>query len=246
MKKWTCTLVFCASIAALKAQDTTADLNGFVRRVQHAYNEAAYLGFSIKYCYSNAGKPDQYLESMTGEVQMDKGRSRLYIDGTETVLTGRYAIQVLPGEKVLYVSSGGRSTVANPVSILDSVFAHIHGVQSQLQHRGQSDVLTLTFPPGQPYTRLEMVIEHRSGFFDKITYDLNTTGLVSQEMIDRPGHPAPYQDRGEVTIFFSDYQRGRFDDRLFSEENFFIRSGGRFEPTGKYKDYHIYLASSNL
>lgn len=246
MKRLTCLLFFCTSIMLVKAQDSTAGLNDFIRQVQQAYNKAAYLGFKVKYCYANAGKPGEYLESIAGEVQMDKGRSRLSIDGIETLLTGRYAIQVMPDEKVIYVASAGRAAMSNPVSILDTIFGHIHGVRSELQHSSQSDILTLTFPPNQPYTRLEIALDHRTGFFERITYNLNTAGLVEKDMIDRPGHPAPYQDRGEVTIFFTDYQKGRFDDQLFNEGNFFTRTGGQFLPVGKYRDYHIYLASSNL
>jgi hypothetical protein len=246
MKKLLFTLVLGVSVVLLKGQDSTADLNGFIRRVQKAYNQAAYLEFKIKYDYANAGTPGQILESMAGEVEMDKGRSRLFIDGTETVLTGKYAIQVLPESKTIYISSAAKMTMPNPVSMLDSIFAHIHGVRSTLRHQDQTDILVLDFPPGQGYTRLAMTIESHTGYFKKITYSLSTKGLVSQEMIDRPGNPAPYQDRGEVTILFSDYRQGHFDDKLFREENFFTKMGDRFEPAVKYRDYHIFLASSNL
>jgi hypothetical protein len=65
-------------------------------------------------------------------------------------------------------------------------------------------------------------------------------------MVDQPGHSAPYQSEGEVSMVFSGYEKGRFNDALFEESNFFTRVAGRFEPSGRYRDYHIFLASSNL
>ncbi len=32
-----------------------------------------YLSFRVKYLYANEGQPGQYIDSLTGEVDMDKG-----------------------------------------------------------------------------------------------------------------------------------------------------------------------------
>ena len=78
------------------------------------------------------------------------------------------------------------------------------------------------------------------------SYDVHTAGWLDQDQIDKPGHPATYQPEGHVDIAFSHYQQGLFSDTLFNEGNFFYKTDGRYLPAGKYKDYNIFLASSNL
>lgn len=226
--------------------DTSAALKDFIRKIEHAYGNADYLEFRVKYRYANEGQPGQYLDSLSGEVEMDKGRSRTVLAGMETVLNGRYMIQVMPESKAIYLASAPSATVRNPVPMLDSLFAHIEGIQTAVEYRDGSAILTLNLPKGQPYSKLQMRIDDRAGYFQEVEYAVNTASLVGEKMIQSPGHSAPYQARGRIVILFSDYQQGHFDDRLFREDNFFTRVAGRYEPAGRYKDYHIYVTSSNL
>jgi hypothetical protein len=228
------------------AQDTTAETKVFVGKMQQAYDKAAYLGFRLKYRYSNERQPGLYIDSLAGEVEMDKGRSRLVLAGMETVITGRYSIQIIPEDKLIYLGAARPAVIQNPLPVLDSLFTHIGGIRSMVEHSEASDQLTLDFPPGQPYYQIKIAIDNRTGYIRRVEYALSTAGLVGQDMIARPGHPAPYESRGRIEILFSDYEQGRFDDRIFQEQNFFTRVDGRYLPAGRYKDYHIYLASSNL
>lgn len=238
------------TVSALAQGQTTLvgqdSLNVLSQKVRKAYEKAAYLSFRVKYFYANEGQPGQYIDSLAGEVEMDKGHSRIVVDGMETVLTGKYAIRVINDDKLIYLASAAHSPVQNPVGMLDSVFAHVEGVRSRLQIAGGLDILELDFPPGQPYTRMELSIDDKTGYFRRVAYWVNTAGLVSRDMIATPGHPAPYASKGEIDIVFTDYQRGSFDDRLFREDNFFTKTAGRYQPSDRYKDYRIYLASSNL
>jgi hypothetical protein len=228
-------------------QDTgTVALNTFIQKITRAYNNPAWLQFRLKYRYANERRPDLFLDSLSGEVEMDKGRSRTVLDGMETILTGRYAIQVMPEYKSIYLSAAKTSSGRNPLPMLDSLMAHLQGIKAIVEHAGALEKLSLLFPQGQPYAKLEMTIDANSGLFRQVDYWLNTSGLVGKNLVERPGHPAPYQARGRVEILFTDYRHGKFDDGIFLEDNFFSRTAGRYEPAGRYKDYHIYLASSNL
>lgn len=228
------------------AQKIDPKVRALMEKVQRAYRQPSYLSFRVKYLYANEGQPATGMDSLAGEMEMDKNRCRFVIDGMETVLTDKYAIQIMNEDRAIYLSAGRHAAVSNPVSMLDSVLAHIDGVQTDLRQQGQSEVLTFRFPAGSPYSMVRIQVDTRTGYFQKISYSLFTTGLVAQELIDRPGHPGPYQSRGQIDIVFSRYEQGRFGDALFKEENFFNKTGGRFEPAGRYKDYHIFLASSNL
>lgn len=237
---------FRAEAQNTPAVDSVSGIRTFTNKLRMAYGNAADLAFRVKYRYANERLPHAYLDSLSGEVQMDKGRSRTVIDGMETVITGRYAIQVMHDDKTIYLAAAHAAKDPNPLPMLDSIFAHIDGIKATVEQADGSDILTLEFPPGQTWSRVQMAIDDNTGYFQRVEYSLNTAGLVGQEMIERPGHPAPYQSRGRIEIVFSDYQKGHFDDRIFNEDNFFTRIAGRYLPSGRYKDYHIYLASSNL
>jgi hypothetical protein len=65
-------------------------------------------------------------------------------------------------------------------------------------------------------------------------------------MIDRPEHPGPYQAEGTVDVIFSGYRTGSFGDAVFDENKFIHKVDSKFEPAERFKDYHIFLASTNL
>lgn len=236
----------CMWMDSMYAQDDKPDARAFVVQAQKAYREAAYLGFRVKYLYTNAGAGVKPMDSLSGEMQMDKGRCRLAIDGLETICTGKYVIQVNDEEKAIYLSSAGRAIPLDPTQVLDTVFRQMKGVEASIALESGRKVLTLRFPPGGTYTYIRMAIDPVTGYFQQMTYGIRTTGFVGQDQVRSPGHTAPYEQEGKVDMLFSNYEKGQFGDALFNENKFFTHVGGRYEPAGRYKDYHIFLASSNL
>jgi hypothetical protein len=242
-------MILLTGLLAFAQQGDTdsAAYRDFITQIRQAYTKAHFLDFGIRYYYANAEEPQHYLDSLEGRIQMDKDNCILTLDGVETVLIGKYAIQINNADKSIYLAAARRAAAANPVSMLDSILAHIQGVQVAVTRQLHQESLTLDFPPDQAYSRITIQLDVRTGFLQRISYDLNTSRLVSQDMINSPGNPSPYHTRGRLEIVFSDYRQGKFDERLFHEDNFITRiAPGHFEPAGRYKDYHIYLASSNL
>jgi hypothetical protein len=228
------------------AQQGQEKIKTLLVKMQRAYQQASYLEFRVAYYYANQKVPGQHMDSLFGKVQMDKNRCRFAIDNTETVVTDKYTIQVMKEEKAMYLSRARHSGMMDPVGITDSILAHMEGVQAKVEEQGGSEMLTMSFPPGKMYTRITMALDARTGFLQRVIYDLHTAPLVGQEMIDKPGHPGPYQSEGQVDVIFSGYRNGSFGDAAFDEKKFFNHVENRFEPAGSYKDYHIFLASSNL
>ena len=242
-----CLLLALAPAAIpLAAQENTTAVKPFLEKLQQAYRNASRLGFHVRYRYANARQPGKYIDSLAGEIQLDKNRSRFVIDGTETVVTDKYSINILNDSKVIYLSTAKGPSMMDPAGLLDSVMVHLKGIEIARATRDGLDWLTIDFPPGQVYTRIRMGIDVQSGYIRQMSYDVHTAGWLDQDQIDKPGHPAPYQAEGHVDIAFSHYQQGSFSDTLFNEGNFFYKTDGRYIPAGKYKDYNIFLASSNL
>ena len=229
------------------AQTDSAAIRGFLTKIQQAYSKGHFLDFSMRYYYANADQPQRYLDSLAGRIQMDQENCRMTLAGVETIITNKYAIQINPIDKSIYVAGSRRAAAANPVGMVDSILAHIQGVQVAVTKASHEESLTLDFPPDQAYSHITIRIDAKTGYLQRISYALNTARLIGQEMMKGPGNLSPYESRGNMDIVFSDYRQGDFDAGLFREDNFFTRiAPGHFEPAGRYKDYHIYLASSNL
>lgn len=235
-----------AGLLAVAQQGDSAAVKNFITKIQQAYTKRHFLDFRIRYYYANADQPQVYLDSLTGQIQLEKENCRMTLDGVETIVTGRYAIQINAADKSIYVAAARRAA-ANPVGMVDSILAHIQGVKAAVTKQSHLESLTLDFPPDQAYNRITIQVGAKTGFLQRISYSLNTARLVGQDMISSPGNPNPYQSRGNMDLVFSDYRQGNFDESVFREDNFITRiAPGQFEPVGSYKDYHIYLASSNL
>lgn len=229
------------------AGDSANAVKQFMQQVQQAYKSANYLSFHIQYRYANKSQPENYIDSMWGEVAMNKNHLRFLIEEVETVTNDKYTIQVNNDEKLIYLSTPKPVQMADPVAVLDSALAHIDGIATRVTRAGGAATLNIAFPPGRSYKNVTMTINERTGLFQKVVYEMFTEGLVEKDQLMQGDSGGPYQPEGRIEILFSQYRQGQFTDGLFSEDRYFTRLGqGKYEPTEKYKDYQIFLASSKL
>jgi hypothetical protein len=233
--------------ASATASDTTNSVKQFMQKVQQAYRSANYLSFHVLYRYANKSQPESYIDTMSGEVAMNRNHLRFLIEDVETITNDQYTIQVHKNEKLIYLSTPQQTQMADPVAALDSALRHFNGISSRVTRTGDVATLNIDFPPGQSYKHVTMTINERTGYLEKVAYDMYTEGLVEKDQLMEGGSGGPYQSEGRIEIVFSQYHQGQFTDGLFSDEPYFIRLGqGKYEPTEKYKDYQIFLASSKL
>lgn len=233
--------------AAPVSTDTSGTVKQFMQKAQQAYKNASYLSCNLLYRYANNNQPNKYIDTMAGEMAIDKSRMRLVIDDVETITNSQYTIQVLKEDKLIYLSTPKPALGADPIQMLDTILAHMNGVQIQMVSSKGAGTLSINFPPGQMYKTISMTINESTGYFEKVVYELFTEGLLSADQIAQTGRPATYQPEGRIEVLFSNYRQGRFNDSLFNEGIYFTRVGkGNYEPTEQYKDYQIFLASSNL
>lgn len=240
-------LAGCLVVHTALAADSTNAVKQFMQKVQQAYKPAAYLSFHVMYRYANLDNPQRYIDTMQGEVAMDKNRIRFIIEEVETITNDKYSIRVDNDEKLIYLSTPQPAQMADPVAMLDSALAHFEGLKANVTHNKGQATLVLNFPPGQSYKNITMVINENTGFVQRVLYELYTDGLVEKDQMIGQGGNGMYQPEGRVEILFSDYRQGQFTDALFNESRYFTRlAHGKYEPSEKYKDYQIFLASSKL
>ncbi|MBO9204513.1 MULTISPECIES: LolA family protein [Niastella] len=235
-----------ATIPAV-ASDTTSVVKQFMQKVQQAYRSANYLSFHLVYRYANSDQPTNYIDTMSGEVALNKNQMRFLIEGVETITNDKYTIQVNNGEKLIYLSTPRSMQMTDPVAMLDSTLAHFDGIRTQVIRNKGIVTLDVVFPPGKSYKHVTMTVDEKTGYFQKISYDLYTERLVEKDQLMQNGKGGPYQTEGRIEIVFNQYRQGQFTDELFSEARYFTRLGqGKYAPTETYKDYQIFLASPKL
>jgi hypothetical protein len=229
------------------ASDTTSAVKQFMHKVQQAYKSASYLSFHVRYRYANKNQPDKYIDTMWGEVALDKNRMRFLIEDVETVTTDKYTIQVNNNEKLIYLSTPQPAQMADPVAMVDSMLAHFDGIRTQVARNKGIVTLSMFFPPEQPYKNITITVNESTGFFQKVVYELYTEGLVETDQLMEQSKNGTYQSEGRIEIVFSGYRQGQFSDAIFNEGRYFNRlDKGKYETSEAYKDYQIFLASSKL
>ena len=219
-------------------------IKSLLEKVHQTYHQADHLSFSVKYLYADANQRQGPLDSLVGEIQLDKERCRMILDNTESIVTDKYAIRVIDENKLIYISGKPATAMPDLLGMTDSLLAHVRSLQ--IRQEGGRRILRVELPPGLAYNRVEMTVDTATGFLQRVVYSVHTADLVGREMVARDGHPGAYQPEGTITVLFGKYEHGRFDDALFDETKYFTRSDGHFQPTGRYKNYQIFLASSNL
>lgn len=232
--------------AQTKASAQNDSVSAFLFRMQNFYRNANYLGFHVKYTYANAGRLDRHVDSLAGDISMDKGRVKYEIDGTETLINDRYSIYVVKENKLIYLSKPVSGGMMDLVGMLDSMLVHIKGASAEITYEKGREILSVHYPPGQQYKNVRLVMNTGYGWLERMEYDLYTKGLIEQDQMSSEGHPRSYDKEGRVTILFSNYRTGGFKDSLFDEGMYFTRENGEFKTAGLYKDYQVFLASSNL
>jgi hypothetical protein len=250
MKKILITGMFLLTAATIYAQtgavNDPASVKRFLEKTHRAYLEADRLSFQVQYRYANSNQPGKYVDTLSGQVAMDKNNTRYLIAGTETMVNEKYTIQVLPEEKLIYLSKTRRNAMMDPLNLLDSFLLQAGRGKTTSSTSKQLSTLTIRFGPGQLYKSISITIDEQTGFFQKLTYDLYAKDWVDDTQINQPDRPAPYEREGRVEIIFTNYQKGKVNGSLFDETTYFTRYGNSFEPTERYNGYRVFVASPNL
>ena len=226
------------------AQNNDTRIKDVLYKVQAAYKNVAYLSFTVHYAYANRDNLIQPVDTMDGVVQMNGQRSHVSLSGIETLVTDQYSIQVLPQDKLLYVSSAPSPSVMDPVGSVDSVLPYLDKFRTSLTEEGGNDVLMIYFPTGGRFTQVRMMVDDKTGFLKEMVYSLSTSGLVTNDQLKASGKGGAYQAQGQVSIRFSDYRRGAFGDSVFDLGNYLTKRDGHYVPSKSYDGYQIFWAKS--
>lgn len=214
--------------------------------LQHKYASERALQFDVQYLYTNESKPDIVLDSIGGTIALQGDNYRFSIQNTLTVKNSRYIIHLFKDDKLMYVSKAGKTaSPVDPIKMIDSLLAHVPGLQLQLEETNAHQLLTLLMPAGMTYKSIRFNIDEKTGYLHNLVYLIKTDQLVDPSLRNAEGKEA-YDSYARVETRFANYTVANIDKAAFSEDSFFTRNGKKLEPVNDYKDYKIFLATPNL
>jgi hypothetical protein len=235
-------------LSSAQAKDTgvAAALQVF-RSMMDKYQGASTLSFKLDYRYSNETRPGKVLDSLSGNVTISKAKYHYVFDSTETIQNETYNIILFKEDKMMYISGSGNSVgESDPLAIMDSTLWQIHGIDCSVERSKKSKVLTLIFPQGYSYKKMEFDIDSATGLLSKVSYIVKTTMMTGSQNKSAPIDRSIYDEYALVQAKFSNYNTKAVDGTQFDEKNFFTRNGKDFTVTERYKDYKILIGSVNL
>lgn len=215
--------------------------------LQKAYTSVPSLSFNVRYVYTEETKPDVVLDSMKGIFQMSHGDYRFVLDSTETIHNEKYTIVLFKEDRMLYLTKSSDGLSTNPVQQIADFLKNNTGLSTSTSNTAQFKTLRITYPPGMAYKQIDLLIDTTTGFLAKAVYVVQTKLLMESDPTADPSANVEQHDPyARVEADFQQYSTDTIDMGLFDNDRFFVRDGKNFTPTATYKDYKIFLGSSNL
>ena len=215
--------------------------------VRAAYHTNGKLRFNVLYRYTNENDPSHVLDSLSGNFEIDGDNYRCVLDNTETMHNSRYTIMLFKEDKIMYIAGPGHAGGFEPMQMIDSALSHISDIKFEQSVSGSGKVLSVIFPEGLAYKRIDFTVDAASGYLLKTTYIVKTDQMASPELnAQTGGNISGYDAYARVEAIYSGFTLSNADASGFDEKNFFTREGKDFTVTDNYKDYKIFIGTPNL
>jgi hypothetical protein len=230
-----------------KGQVSTDSAISFFRKVCKTYSNVNYLSFKIRYTYANESYPAVVLDSLQGKIEMNKENCHMQLGTTETISNTNYNIILFKEDTLMYLSKPQSGTASfSRFSLIDSFFLKTKGLAvSMITHKGLI-ILTINFPAGMDYKKIEYSIDSATYYLRKVKYLVKTTDLLdpaAKAVADN----GPMNDQWAIVeSSFDNYATGQFNDTEFDDAKYFKKEGTEYKTTDDYRQYKIFKASPNL
>jgi len=236
--------LFESSVTA-QTKDSTALIIDELKQIQKAYTQSSSLSFNMQYRYANESKPFVILDSVSGKIEMQNGNCHYIMDSIETIKNGRYSIILFKENNMMYLSKPVEADQGqNPLMMLDSALIKSPGMLYSVKQSTSIKQITLLFPKGMMYKKIDFFIDNKTGFLSKAIYLMKTQLLMDDqnENIDKK----QYDEYARVELNITQYSTATIDPSVFDEQKYYTKQGKDFKTTESFKQYKIFIGSLNL
>ena len=230
---------------AQQPADKSTFLHEMSNLKEHFY-KAGNISFDLCYYYSNEHSPRRYIDSLKGHIEMSGNKSRIVMDNTETISTGKYTIILAKEDKVMYLAKGMDSLKQqlNPLAAMDTMFSKIEGLTYKMSVTGRKKNYTIEFPAGYPCKKMEMIVDATTQRVLKTISVVRTADVLQDPESYSVGKN--YEEYTNIETRFINYRTGVSDTAIMDENRYFIKENGEFKVTDLFKGYTIYKGMPGL
>jgi hypothetical protein len=209
-------------------------------KMREAYVKHPFLSYQIKYTISAASQPQQVIDTMAGEMQINGHNYRGTLNAIEFMQNKEYLVSAYNDYKMIKVDTPSAlyPALAN-IAFMDSLFGKENYTLSS-GTAGNDKTLDFVFKENKfAYKTFSMRYDAQTYFLKQLSY---TTAADEEEDNDSE---LPKGDR-LIKIDFTHYNTSAFDTAVFNTQNYFTRQETVLTPQGKFADYQLTIGSSNV
>ncbi len=214
--------------------------------LKESFFKGGNVSFDMTYYYSNEHTPKRYTDSVKGKIEIEGKKSRIVMDNTETISTGKYTIILVKEDKLMYLAKSIDSLKEqlNPLAAMDSIFSKIAGLAYHVTTTGKQKNYILEFPPGYPCKKMEIVVDEKMHRVVKTTSTVKTADVLQDPGSYNNGDK--FEAYTNIETRFTNYRFGAVDTTPMNEGYYFAKEGNDFKVSSLYKGYTIYKGMKGL
>lgn len=237
--------IFLSQSTYAQSQSQNDSVVNVINRLFENFQTAKDMSFDVGYTYSNESAPTIVLDSLSGKFEMHGVKYHFLLDSTETIRNEHYTIVLFHEDKIMYLTKGTSNIAGNPVESIAAFLKNNKSINCSLVSEGGIQHIRITYPPGQEYKQIAISFDTATGHILKAVYIVQTKLLLEQDAVNDDAGAA-YDNYARVEADFSHYRVSQPDTSVFDEQKFFYKEGTQYKTTEAFKDYKIFIGSSNL
>ena len=239
-------ICYCVSIKAQQNTSVEAVIS-LLKQMRAGYDSIPDLSFDVSYTYTKQNAPGDILDSLSGRMQASNKQYHWSISNTEMIANSKYVIMLFKEDKLMYITRPGSQNMNfDPLARLDSSLFLLKGLQCLMGTKKNSTTVALNFPESSSYKQVELDIDKNTGFITHSRFVVKQDAL--QDFGDFDNNIDKVTDNSYCVIEarYYNYSKDSISASLFSEVNYFKRSGSEFSTVAPYNDYKIFIGSPDL
>jgi hypothetical protein len=234
--------------ASLKAQQpvTVDSVISLLRQMKQGYDSSRNLSFDMAYIYTSENKPGEILDSLSGHMEISRGRYHWNISNTESIANAQYAVMLFKDDKLMYITRPMQKDGSpDPFAMLDSSLFRIQGLKCNVEKTKEIVTITIDFPEGISYKQIKIAINKKTGFVASTAFTLKAAALNHQYGFNDENLKTD-NSYAHIEARYFNYNTEVLNDSVFDQNSYFKKTGKEFSTVAPYTDYKIFIGSPNL
>lgn len=207
------------------------------------YKNSPALSVDLAWYSSPETDPDNYIDSLKGQLKLNGTDSWYSLDSTESLTAGGYTIVLFKEDGLMYLNKPSAQNGVAPSLLMDSMLLQNKDVTCSMRQSPEETVLIFQFKSESSYKLIEYIINRKTGFLTGIKSIVKSEHLYDASFRELLETKDSYSC---IEVKYSNYQINSFDKSLLDVNRYFKKEGEEYIPIAPFDQYKIFLGSPNL